>query len=256
MLRFFSSGGLGDILIVCNKLTQVHNQDGEHILLKVYEKHACHKSGIQEVISCFPFITGTVELSDHAFETANNEASKSGAIYINTRTDDKDFQMSPLISPITKYNISPIEEKYICICYASGRMGDKSKRIVHPKVFQAIKTFLPEYKIVLVGPEYVELDENIISDEYNKTGRTKSVADAMGYINGADGFIGQDGVLSYYALMIGKPTIINWHDSSLPSHYWHQGWKNHGISIFQDNAIRWLTELELHAFRSMIRNGK
>jgi hypothetical protein len=119
-------------------------------------------------------------------------------------------------------------ENLIVIQCQAGRMHDSTKRTVGFGVVQQVQKCLPGQPVVLLGPEPINFHDKGIC---NWTGQTKSILDAFSCIDDCALFIGQDGVLAYYAMMRRKPTIVAYHLPNLPGHYWNNAWASHAVAL-------------------------
>lgn len=220
MLKFFSSGGLGDSLIVCIKALQ---QDIDAEIFH-YEKHKCHKGEINDIINTFA--KGKCIISKNPEISAKEACSREFGIYLNTKIVQKEM-ISPFIGKF-KNKLRGFENsaKYICIQKVAGRLHDNTRREIDDNIIIELSKLMPHHDIIVLSPEKHNIKGgfNII----NKTGKTKSVIDALSIIKNCDGFVGQDGICAYFAAMCNKPCIINYHMPNLVYHYWNDMWFHSG----------------------------
>ena len=230
MKIFTSSGGCGDSLIVGLKLKKL-NLDKESYIWNHYEKHAEHENSINEIID-FLELSGRCYITNSPYKDAIKLSSVNEVYPAADQYNINGGYISSVISGFSEpyFDISDTTNKqYVIIQTAAGRMKDNTKRIVSPQLIASICHILPHYRIILIGPEkYCSL-----SNVLNLTGKETNLRQIFKLIDNCSLFIGQDGVLSYYSLMIKKPTIVNYHMSTLVSHYWNEKWRNHSLSYSQ-----------------------
>ncbi len=258
-MKIYSSGGAGDALIVLNKISLYFTETGGPIIFKMLEKHPCQKDAIDDLIKAKKYLRfeSGFQLSQNPEKEARELAAKNEGLYFNTRVRDEEYPLSTTFHPYqSKNGIQKIQQPYICVLYAAGRMKDNTKRVISTGNIKKIKESFPEHRILILGSEFIDFDDDLVETKFNKTGRTKSILDAMAYINDADGFIGQDGVLAYYSMMLGKPTIINWHLPNLPEHYFHPEWSQNTIHMYEGVSVSMMSDLEFIAFQDLIATKK
>lgn len=217
----YSSGGVGDALIVGLKIQQM-NAKGQWIQ---WEKHECHRKPILDVMRCFT-PRAEVRISDSPEKDAKEYAELHGGQYVNTVITGINWPYLnvPIHSP-NSFNASG----HICVQLLAGRMNDSTRRSISPFVINELYHKFPGKRIVLLAPEPVHCQEFI--GLVNLTGKTESVVDALDAINDCSLFIGQDGVLAYYAMMLHKPTIVAYHLPNLLRHYWNGKWATHSLAL-------------------------
>ncbi|MHA2009816.1 MAG: hypothetical protein ACXADW_02935 [Candidatus Hodarchaeales archaeon] len=223
--KVFSSGGVGDALIVGLKIQ--HRFPEVEVAWNHFERHQCHGDPILDIQKQF-VKNAIVSIRDKPEEQAKEMCSKSNGIYIDTVITNfiNPYLKKPLSTgkPILNLDL----KDHVIIHMHAGRMHDNTKRTIAFNVIDDIRHKFLNKKIMLVGPEPVDLDfPNCI----NLTGKTESVLEAMQAINGCCLFVGQDGVLAYYAMMLKKPALIAFHLPNLVNHYWNGAWALHSLAI-------------------------
>lgn len=235
--KFYSSGGVGDALIISLKIRKTKQEYGVDSLYywTHVEKHACHKWPINEIMkttiqsgfySCY--------IRDDAEKFAMEQCKNADGIYLDTKISDlKNPYMAGYIGErCVFYGLgSEYNKKHIIVQVCAGRMYDNTKRTIGINVINSIAKRFPQRNVVLIGPEQIEYKEKLLSNIQNMTGKTETIIDALSYINMCSLFIGQDGVCAYYAMMKRKPTIVNFHIDSLINHYFNKEWAMHSISL-------------------------
>ncbi len=234
-MNIYSSGGVGDALIVAMKI--------EHMRLwtktKInywghYEKHECHREPCTSIIK--HFVSNGDCWIDTQPEKRAKELAESNGTYIDTKIIN--FPHPYLPHPIEnnfKFKTKIWDhDKYICIQTTAGRLNDNTRRSISFKVIHGLKKRFPDRDIVLLGPERLDITENHM---INLTGETQSILDAFSIINDCVLFIGQDGIMAYYAAMLGKPTIISYHLPNLLNHYWNNYWSLHAVAMVGGNNV-------------------
>lgn len=245
MIEIFSSGGVGDALIVGLKIQQGFEAEERRIVWRHFEKHECHGDACLDIQQQF---------ADHSecfiMEQPHNNmlemCDSVGGIYIDTK-------MGEVLSPYLKKPLargSFFHEKllgesdYIVVQAQAGRMNDNTRREVSLDVMNGLLQLFPDKKIVILGPESHPFHTVDMSRTINLTGATESVIDALEIINDACLFIGQDGIMAYYSLMLKKPTILAFHIHTLPEHYWNERWGSHAVALLGAGNI--LSQLPLN----------
>lgn len=252
----FSSGGVGDALIVGLKISKMRAQNGEgRFVWEHREKHECHAKPCEDIMGRFAEECHFI-LSDNPEHEAMEAKAGARGYYIDTRINGvvNPYIEFPLGSNFlwkkreaigksaTKVhwdgNLSHDIEDFVVVQCQAGRMHDNTKRIIDMEVVKQIKERLPEKPIVLLGPESVTFHGQEVC---NWTGQTKSVLDALACIDECSLFIGQDGVLAYYAMMRRKPSLVAYHLPNLPGHYWNNAWAGHSLAMLgAGNHVRML----------------
>ena len=254
ILHTYSSGGLGDALLVLSKLIRLNKESGQKIHWSHLEKHKCHTRPVNDLMSSAAFLVKGSEFmySENPQKEAMELAATAEGVYIHTRAIDRKYAMELFIAPLQcKNNIKELPAKFICVQSAAGRMHDTTKRVITQKAINQLKTAVPGFAIVLLGPEYVPMDDTTLEDGLNFSGRTQSILDALCIINHSKGFVGHDGVMSYYAMMQKKATMVFWHAANLPEHYMRKDWSKHTVEVFTDNIVSGIKEPPLQAFTKL-----
>lgn len=230
MIYAFSSGGTGDALIILSKLkvlSEIHNQK---ILWSHFERHICHQDPFNQIMkSAF---ASTILHANSSFipiappekaeNIAKDKAAKVGGRYINTNVRDPLNIMDPHIPAIG--DVFNYSKPFVCVQIAAGRMEDATRRILTPTAVKNIQKKLPDFPIIAVGPISLTMPGVVYI-------KTPNILQAFGIIDQCSAFVGQDGVLAYYAMMQKKPTVINFHDPILPQHYYHPSWVPHSFVL-------------------------
>lgn len=244
-IHVYSSGGVGDALIIALKIEKLKNyhilQDTDTIFYWDHaEKHECHRipiSNIMESVVGRDFFKCHIQANNP--EAYIKELCKlNNGIYLNTRI--MGIITPYLVSEFGSTFILPWQDNklpHIVINVLAGRTYDNTRREIGSEIIHQIARQFPDRQIVLIGPESNDSLDKIDYEGrvYNATGKTPTVIDAMSYINGCCLFVGQDGVLAYYSMMLRKPTIIHYHIPNLIGHYFNQEWAYHSIALFGDS---------------------
>jgi len=232
--NIFSSGGVGDALIVGLKIQKMRSQNGNHRYVWEHrEKHSCHAKACNDIMDCFAEDAKFI-LSDNPEREAMEAKSGSTGYYIDTTVNwvpdpYLKFRLGSTFFMRNQVTWPDQLENPIVIQMAAGRMHDGTKRIVSIDVIKQIREWLPKKSVLLLGPEPINVD---IDGICNFTGQTsENIRHAFSCIDDCSMFIGQDGVLSYYAMMQKKPTIVAYHIHTLTGHYWNNAWANHSVAI-------------------------
>ena len=229
MLEVFSSGGVGDSLIVGLKIQKELARCGkgpEDVVWKHYEKHLCHVNPISDVMQHFARQT-ECKIEDKPEVMAQEACGAVGGIYLDTRVPTLSYPY--LDKPLRSASIkSAGSTKYLCVHLVAGRLNDNTCRKVSGQALQTLLDNFPDKKMVLLAPTKVDVDLPL-DRVVNLTGQTKTITEAFDIINSCSLFVGQDGVLAYYAMMIQKPTIVAYHLPNLPGHYWNAKWGFHSL---------------------------
>lgn len=243
---FSTSGGLGDLLIQCNKI--LHLGLGEPIHIYSYEKHECLERPMKELLKLFGLI-GTVSIRQDAYKEAIKKVARVETYpAIDQFNKDGGYVSSQLFNykkPFIKKILgdSPTENspRSVVVSLEAGRNND---RFVSPNIACQLAKLLP-YPVVIIGMEKVYHPGPIV----NCTGEL-SLQTVFSLINSCSLFVGQDGIFSYYAAMCKKPTIINYHEPNLINHYFSPLWADHVLTIIDSG--RFIYELpknqKLHEF--------
>jgi hypothetical protein len=228
-VNFFSSGGVGDTLIVGLKIQQFINNLKDDVRASWYhfEKHECHELPIRQIMDRMLAYPGRkyVNIVDKPEKSALEMCKILNGVYLNTKIIEMDH---PYFNHYT--------EKYpqICVQMHGGRMHDNTRREVSLDVVQELHEKFPSKYVLLIGPERVDVEEKWI---VNRTARTPCITEAFQSINESFLFVGPDGIFAYYAAMKGKPCVINYHIPTLMQHYWHPKWADHVIPVFSGNKL-------------------
>lgn len=229
MKKIYSSGGVGDNLIIGLKIQKKF--PGEKIFWRHYEKHSCHHEPCSDLMKAM-FPTGDVAFIKS--DKPEAEAKGEGGTYINTVIAGHE---DPYLNE--QLGESPLTFKdHIVIQMSAGREGDDTYRVVSKDLISQIAKDNADKKIVLLSGKIMAFPKtkNVI----NLSGQTGTVVDALGYINNCSFFIGQDGVLAYYAMMLKKPTLVNFHLPTLPGHYFNAKWLAHAVPVCQGNSLQYM----------------
>lgn len=221
MKKIFSSGGVGDALIVGLKLQQLSNTNEAE--WTHYEKHACHEKPCLDIMKQFAKKSNMV-ICNRPQDIALDMCQKENGLYIDTKIIG--HPLPYLNKPLGKKIKKDPGFQYVVINAAAGRMHDNTKRVIDPEIVNDIMSLIPNKKIIVLGPEKMDFGKQVI----NLSGETESIIDAFEIINGSSCLIGFDGVLSYYSLMLGKPTIVFYHAINLVHHYWNDIWSTHALA--------------------------
>ena len=244
-MKIYSSGGVGDALIVAMKIehlrlwTDAKIENWGH-----HEKHECHTEACTDIVRHF-VPDGNFWCVDKP-EAMAKELSRlnhgKDRLYIDTRI--KEFPHPYLPNPIENNFSLSTElwelENYIVVQMTAGRLHDNTRRSVQVPAINQLHERFPDKSIVLLGPERMicEFDYPVI----NLTAKTVSILDALSCINSCGLFVGQDGVMAYYAAMLGKPTVISYHLPNLLNHYWNNHWSLHCCAMVAGNTVMSLPE--------------
>lgn len=233
--QIFSSGGVGDTLIVGLKINQFKRNltSGDQIFWNHYERHECHTKPCLDIMKFFAN-KSEVFIDNQPEKLAKQECEKYNGKYLDTVA-------KRIINPYLNFQI-PVESfldhrllgrtNYIVIQAQAGRMHDNTRREVGVGVIDMLLHMFPSKMLVILGPEehlYETIDQRRI---INLTGQTTSVNDALGIINDCSLFVGQDGIMAYYAMMQKKPSIVFFHLPNLVDHYFNTTWMNHSLAIY------------------------
>ena len=244
---FSSSGGVGDALIVALKMSfpwyvprlWVH-----------HEKHDCHARALEELVGFFWPKVGWVKMCKEPYIEA---LKMVGARHVIPPVDQEVGSHAYLSSDVSTVNDPYIEDRVargvrawgdpyhlgrcrnVCVQKHAGRLGDSTRREVSNSMIEMVAKRLPKRNVFVLGQESCKVPNfrNVI----NLTGLTPSLIEAFDVVENCDLFIGQDGVLAYYALMRRKPTVINYHDPRLVNQYWNEKWLPHGFPCFMGNNL-------------------
>jgi len=258
VIHIYSSGGVGDTLIVALKIDKLKNYEKQQGNTTMFywdhaERHECHRNAISEIMK------KTVG-EDYFKCEIQPEMGSNPEHYIKEKCKSMngtylDTKIMGITSPYLDFKIGEDfiiswEEKlvpHIVVNMLAGRTYN-TRREVNVKVVHQLAKEFPKKRVVLLGPEMMEyLDNEFIQYEgrvYNATGHTDTIIDALSFINGCCLFVGQDGVLAYYSMMLRKPTIVHYHMPSLIQHYFNQNWAYHSIALFGGGNV--LESLDLN----------
>lgn len=238
-MKIFSSGGVGDALIVGMKIenlrvwTKAKIQYWQH-----REKHECHGHACNDIVKHFVpkgkfILSENPEKESKEIEAIGNDQFKNSCKYIDTKIIE--FPHPYLPNQIeNNYHLSTElwdKENYICVQMTAGRLHDNTKRHINFSVIYQLHEKFPNKTIVMLGPELIPYETNFLGNVINLTGKTPSILDAFSCINNCGLFVGQDGVMAYYSMMLRKNTIINYHLPNLINHYWNNHWSLHGLAV-------------------------
>lgn len=242
----FSSGGVGDALIVGLKINKMRQQNGHgHFVWEHREKHECHAEPCSDIMSRFAEEAHFI-LSDQPEKEAMEAKAGCKGYYIDTRINGVidpylDFPLGSNFLMLKRGAVGKSAEKkhwggnlphdienFVVVQCQAGRMHDNTKRTVGFDVVKKLREKLPGQPIILLGPEPVDFHGDMIC---NWTGQTGSILDAFACIDECTLFVGQDGVLAYYAMMQKKPSLVAYHLPNLPGHYWNNAWAGHSLAL-------------------------
>ena len=242
----FSSGGVGDALIVGLKISKMRAQNGTgRYVWEHREKHACHAEPCSDVMSRFAEECHFILSDDPEREAMAAKAGAEG-YYIDTRIngvvhpylefglgsnflDQKRGAIGKSAEKVHWDGNLPYDiEDFVVVQCQAGRMHDNTKRTVGVDVIKQLRQSLPDQPIVMIGTETVDFHGEMV---LNWTGQTKSILDAFSCIDECAMFVGQDGVLAYYAMMKRKPSLVAYHLPNLPGHYWNNAWAGHSLAM-------------------------
>jgi hypothetical protein len=228
-IEVFSSGGLGDSLIVGLKIKQAF-QDAS-VIWRHFEKHPCHSEPCSQIQ--FQFADHVeCRITDSPEKDALQMCGEVGGQYIDTRINKvlHPYLDRHLVSSGLTHQKLAGRNNYIVVQAQAGRMHDGTRREVGVGVMnQLLKTF-PHKHLVILGPEWHPFSTTDMERTINLTEQTESILDVFNIINDCALFVGQDGVMAYYSMMIGKPTLVTYHIGSLPNHYWNNQWGTHALA--------------------------
>lgn len=231
MHKIFSSGGLGDSLIVGLKISQT-TQHRQGVVWENYEKHEVHKNCCETIQDKFAGHSKCI-IVDKPEKEALAKCQEEGGIYLNTKiTEVVCPYLNKPIDTMGYFNnkIFGIDD-YVLVQAQAGRMNDNTRREIGPEVLNQLLDAFPSKPMVVVGPEKAIFSTKDMRRIINLTGETPSILNVVELINNCSLFVGQDGFMAYYSAMIKKPTIIHYHLPNLPSHYWHGRWSSHCIGL-------------------------
>jgi len=241
----YSSGGIGDALIVISKIARLHRITGAMFNFRMYGKHRCYEKPCNELMTLPKFLDASSHyvLSDNPEIDAKAFAHSNGSIYMNTRVDDINNPVEPFYDILQ--DTIPLINKHmpsnICIQVLAGRPNDGSARMVTATAIRQLFKSIRHRNIVLVGQDEISTPEDFYEPAQNKIinlcGRTGTISQALCIVRHSHAFVGQDGVLAYYAMMIGKRVVVNWHVPTLPGHYMHPSWVAHTKSLYGGSAL-------------------
>ena len=233
-MNFYSSGGLGDALIVAAKILQT-DANLKRSTWNHFEKRDMFFVQCTEIMRSIIPDVGCERVNDPEHEARYWSKEVKGGKYVNTSIAEMEY---PWLNGKFGHVFSMAGQPIICIQTVAGRLNDMTRREISLEVVNQMQKRFPTAAIVLIGPERTQCDwPNVI----NVTGMTRSVIDTFHYINGCDLFIGQDGICSYYAAFTQKPTIINYHLPDLIHHYYNDKW-GHVAPLMGINLVRNIPE--------------
>ena len=233
---FFSSGGLGDALIVFNKIQQMHDISKCALWSHITGQKE-HVEPIRKLaMHCFPkAFVGVAHIpkkqKDEAVRSQIEKAAENELdfIYPNTKITEMDYPF------LDQHLVRPRLRRTMCIQMTAGRMNDSTKRTVDTDVVDWAESRSAISRIVLIGPERVKTPAS--TKVINKTGKTPTILEALEYVGGCDYFIGHDGVCAYYAAFLEKVCVINYHIPTLTNHYYNKQWSNHVVPLFAGQTL-------------------
>lgn len=254
---FTSSGGVGDLLIVGAKLSKFR---GRLPKLLHFEKHQIQEKALKELMQRYIDIgllhpESEVGINPQPYKTAISLVSAEECYpskdqftfyggYVSTYCNEN---MNPyfLVPTPVHGNLSP----YIVINCVAGRINDSTRRIIAANVVRQIKEIAPKYEIVLlsVTNEFPDIEGTIKV-------KTPTIIHAFAVLNECSAFIGQDGVLAYYAMMQEKPTYVTYHLEDLPNHYMHPNWKAKSVINIGPNIVTEIEPSHLDQFKKLLEN--
>lgn len=232
-LSISSSGGVGDSLIVGLKIQEaIKSCDSVHIDWFHFEKHQCHADPCLAIQTKFASHAECIITKNPEQDAMKLACEKEGR-YLSTKVGDiLNPYLDKQISCGTFFHERILGLKnYIVVQSHAGRMHDNTKREVGIGVINNLISLFPDKLLVLVGPKKHVFKTENDSQVLNLTGETGSIIDVFQIINDCSLFVGQDGVMAYYAMMQKKNTIVSFHLPTLPNHYWNKKWENHSIAL-------------------------
>ncbi len=253
--KVFSSGGVGDTLIVGMKIQQDSLKfPATEYVWKHFEKHECHSEPCLDIMD--QFVEGAEFcITDKSEACAKQLAVDTGGHYIDTVITGwpNPYLKQPLCDGKFVLEHSELFDLsgHIVVQVQAGRMYDNTRREIGPGVItELLETF--ERKIVIIGPEHYNYSFADSDRVINLAGTTDSILDCLQLINDCILFVGQDGVVAYYAMMLKKLTIVNFHIPTLINHYWNAAWQNHSLAF--TGAGRNLNKLPEHEKLKLLFN--
>jgi hypothetical protein len=206
LIKIGSSGGVGDALLVMSKM--LNKYPDKNIFWQHYTGHQIHVEPINDIINWSRYSN----INGRCFQTKKTaESAKEFGEYIDTNIINSDAQL-----PKQETN-----KNYACIAYNAGRSNDNTNRTVCDDLIDVIES----------------VDNIHLLGTHVRCTKTESIINALEIIDYCKYFIGQDGALAYYSAMIGKPTLINYHLTSLINHYYTQHWSKNVVCTFQGNNV-------------------
>ena len=228
-MEIFSSGGVGDALIIGMKIQKANFK--EKVIWRHFERHDCHGDPCLDIMKQF-VPASEMHIMEQPEKCAKQMCEDVGGTYMDSRVPD--FPSPYLNNPIgdgkfiLEHSKLAFLKGHIVIQQAAGRMHDNTKRVIGESLIRGLYETFPDRSVVVVGPLETQIDvPNII----NLTGQTPSVVDALQTVNDCSLFVGHDGVMAYYAMMLRKWSIVNYHIPTLVNHYWNPSWKNHSLAV-------------------------
>jgi len=245
-LEIFSSGGVGDSLIVGLKIQEATKSNSPaHIVWRHFEKHECNADPCLAIQTKFATQAECL-IFDKPEQCAKEMCHDIAGTYITTTSSDI---LNPYLDkPIhgEGFFLSPLmgEKNYIVVQAQAGRMHDNTRREVDISVMNQLLQLFPNKRLVILGPEEQSFETIDTSRTINLTGKTGSIIDVFEIINDCSLFVGQDGVMAYYALMRKKCAIVAFHINTLPQHYWNGRWETHSVALLgAGNMLQQLPQL-------------
>lgn len=228
----FSSGGVGDTLIVGLKIRQsMKNFPETEFTWRHFERHQCHADPCMNIMGMF-VQKREIYVMDGPEKAAKEMCHDVNGTYLDTVI--KGYPNPYLDKPLGdgsfllgRSDTFDLKD-HIVIQMHAGRMHDNTRREVGREVIQQLKDEFWLRKIVLIGPESYEYkDDQVV----NLTGQTPNVVDSLELINDCSLFVGHDGIAAYYAMMMKKLVIVSFHIPTLVNHYWNLNWANHALCL-------------------------
>ncbi len=234
-MEVFSSGGCGDALIVGMKIQQDSLKfPGTEYIWRHFEKYECHSEPCLDIMKQFvnraefcvmngPEAAAKQMCHDVAGHYIDTVITGWPNPYLNNPLGNGSF----LLKDPDLFNLS----NHIVVQAQAGRMHDDTRREIGPAVITQLLDTFQSKKVVIIGPDNYEFSFAYSDRVIDLAGSTPSVLDCLQLINDCSLFIGQDGVAAYYAMMLKKLCIVNYHIPTLVNHYFNCEWTNHSLAL-------------------------
>lgn len=223
MMKFYSSGGLGDAWIAFLKIWDKTCCSDDDVWWHHQTGHDVHVDPIEQLMALMP---GIVEGKVHKVTKGNMDAVEAqymdeNTLRLRSTAFDIENPIPNLLGVIGK--IGSDSDKPIAVIQPAAGRPDKSFRHFTP---YAVNTLIDFYRndgrdVVLLGHKY---NAAVPTGVQNLTGKT-SVKKALAVMNSASDFIGFDGFLAYAAMSMGVRSRVAFHMPGLSHHYMHPVWR-------------------------------